>query len=111
MFSGLAELVTKFTEEEITMETLQALSDSDYKDLGLSIGKKKKIQSGGCDDVLTTRSWFFLAIQTLAAQAEENRMAANHEQVMQYEMKVAITDDLAATHLAWGQGIGATASD
>ena len=38
--------MAKFAEEEITMETLQALSDSDYKDLGLSIGKKKKIQSG-----------------------------------------------------------------
>lgn len=40
---GLEDLTAKFVEEDVTPETLLACSDNDYKDLGVNLGKKKKI--------------------------------------------------------------------
>jgi hypothetical protein len=44
--TGLEDLTAKFVEEDVTPETLLACSDNDYKDLGVNLGKKKKIITG-----------------------------------------------------------------
>jgi hypothetical protein len=42
---GFAEYAEKFSEEEIDLETLLEFSSSDFKELGISMGKRKKIMA------------------------------------------------------------------
>ena len=44
--TGLDELAERFVQEEVTLETLLACTDADYKDLCVTLGKKKKITAG-----------------------------------------------------------------
>ena len=39
----------KFVDEDVTVDTLLACTDADYKDLGVNLGKKKKIVAGFSD--------------------------------------------------------------
>ncbi len=43
---GLEEFADKFVAEDVTFDVLLACNDSDFKDLGVNLGKKKKIQAG-----------------------------------------------------------------
>lgn len=78
---GYAEFAEAFREQEVDFEALTELSDSDYKDLGVNIGKKKKIMAavrGAADSRKTALD---------AAKAEWEAAVADHKS-RQAEMRL-----------------------
>lgn len=99
---GYSDFAEKFKEEDVDMEALTTCTDADFKELGISMGKRKKIiaavsalgQAGAVEAEAAYKAWEAAVSDKKAKKAErrlERRRAAAEEAERRLDSKQAAT--------------------